>query len=133
MIFKYAIEAINNQRNKQADGSLGAVFRRVEYGNVFEASQNLCRMMKNGISGVIGPSSPMSAKHVQNICDAKEMPLIETRYDMSTEQPVINLYPHPEALGRVFLDLVVMWDWDSFSVLYETASWYIRIYSSSEQ
>lgn len=126
MIFKYAVEAINNQRDRKSDGSLEAVFRRVEHGNVFEASQNLCRMMKNGISGVIGPSSPLSAKHVQNICDAKEIPLIETRYDMSTEQPVINLYPHPTALGRVFLDLVVKWDWDGFTVLFETASWYVK-------
>lgn len=142
LAFKFAVQAINNQRNKQTDGLLEAgnemcchvlvscllkelsVVKRIEYGNQFQASQNLCKMMKNGVSGIVhGPQSPKAAIHVQNICDRKEMPLLETRFDPYTEQPVINLHPHPQVMSKMFLDLVEAWDWDSFTIIYESAPW----------
>lgn len=83
-------------------------------------------MLKAGISGLVhGPTSPEAASHVENICDEKEMPLLETRMDPYTEQPVINLHPHPEALAKMFLDLVDAWDWDSFTIMYESAPWFV--------
>lgn len=101
-----------------------AVAKRIEYGNPFEASQNLCKMMKNGVSGIVhGPMSPDSAIHVENICDSKEMPLLETRYDPYTKQPVVNLHPHPETMAKMFLEFVDAWDWDSFTIIYESAPW----------
>lgn len=143
LVFKFAVQAINNQRNKQTDGLLDAgemntelcsiyrpsdvlfsVSRRIEYGNPFQASQSLCKMMKNGVSGIVhGPVSPEAAVHVQSICDSKEMPLLETRFDPYTEQPIINLHPHPEVLAKMFLDLVDAWEWDSFTIIYESAPW----------
>lgn len=100
------------------------VARRIEYGNPFQASQMLCKMMKNGVSGIVhGPTSPEAAMHVQSVCDTKEMPLLETRYDPYTEQPVVNLHPHSETLGKMFLDLVDHWEWDSFTIIYESAPW----------
>lgn len=81
-------------------------------------------MMSNGIAGVVhGPLSPVSAMHVQSICDTKEMPLLETRYDPLTKQPIINLHPHPEVLSEMLLDLVEAWEWEHFTIIYETASW----------
>lgn len=101
-----------------------SVTKRIQYGNIFQASQNLCKMMKNGVSGIVhGPLSPESAVHVQNICDTKEMPLLETRYDPNTQQPIINLYPHPDMLAKMFLDLVEAWEWDTFTIIYESAPW----------
>lgn len=101
-----------------------SVSKRVEYGNVHEASKALCELMKDGISGVVhGPTSPDSATHVQNICDTKEMPLLETRYDPLTKQPIINLHPHPEVLSKMLIDLVEAWEWEDFSIIYETAPW----------
>lgn len=89
-----------------------------------QASQNLCKLMKNGVSGIIhGPLSPEAAVHVRNICDSKEMPLLETRYDPDTTQPIINLHPHPEALAKLFADLVDLWEWDSFTIVYESSPW----------
>lgn len=80
--------------------------------------------MKNGVFGIVhGPSSPESAIHVQSICDSKEMPLLETRYDPRTEQPIINLHPHPEMMSKMFFDLVTEWGWDSFTIVYQSAPW----------
>jgi Receptor family ligand binding region len=101
-----------------------SVTKRIEYGNVFQASQNVCKLMKNGVSGIIhGPTSPEAAVHVQNICDTKEMPLIETRFDHLTQQPILNLHPHSEVLAKMFLDIVEAWEWDSFTIIYESAPW----------
>ena len=52
-----------------------------------------------------GPNSPFTAHHVQSICDAKEIPHIETRWDYRVgpirEQYSINLYPYPPTLSKV--------------------------------
>lgn len=83
-----------------------------------------------------GPTSPEAAGHVETICDEKEMPLLETRMDPYTEQPVINLHPHTDTLAGMFLDLVEAWDWDSFTIIYESAPWsvkWILIHSSCTQ
>lgn len=55
-----------------------------------------------------------------NICDAKDIPYIDIRWDSHTMPPVINMQPHPEALGLVFVDLVKAWDWKGFTILYES-------------
>ena len=73
--------------------------------------------------GIFGPTSPEAAIHVQSICDAKEMPHIETRYDADTKSPMVNLHPHPSSLGKVFVDLVNAWNWKSFTILYENGPW----------
>lgn len=77
---------------------------------------------QNGVIGIIGPSSPESAVHVRSICDAKEIPLIETSIDGSWSH-VINLHPTPEGLGKVYLDMINAWHWNGFTVLYEDAPW----------
>lgn len=74
-----------------------------------------------GISAIIGPQSAQSALHVQSICDAKEMPHIETRWDPFAP-PVsssLNVHPDPVTMGHAFVDLVKAFEWKSFTILYE--------------
>lgn len=52
------------------------------------------------------------------------MPLIETRIDSSSRH-VINLHPHPDDLGRAFLDIVLAADWKGFTILYQSAPWFV--------
>jgi glutamate receptor, ionotropic, invertebrate len=59
---------------------------------------------------------------VNNICDIKEIPLLETRLD-ETFKHVINLHPTPESLGKVFMDLIKLWNWKGFTILYEDVPW----------
>lgn len=72
------------------------------------------------MAGVFGPTSPSSAQHCLNICDAKEIPFIDVRVDIETKPPVINMQPHPDALAIVFVDLIRAWDWKGFTILYES-------------
>jgi glutamate receptor, ionotropic, invertebrate len=123
LIFRYAVEMINNQREEQ-NGKLEAITKSIKTGDEFEASKNLCELMSEEVVGILhGPMASNAALHVQNICDAKEMPLIETRSDPQTEQPVINLFPHPTMLAKLYYDLVEMHSWESFTILFEDPSW----------
>lgn len=60
--------------------------------------------------------------HVRSICDAKEIPLIETTMD-GYSRHVINLHPTPEDLGKVFLDMINAYGWKGFTILYQDAPW----------
>lgn len=71
----------------------------------------------------MAPSSPDVGAHVQSICDAKDMPLIERRFNPEVKMPVINLYPQPEVLERAYLDLIKAFEWEGFTILYENGPW----------
>lgn len=57
--------------------------------------------------------------HVQSICDAKELPHIETRWDPVNKMASINTFPDPHTLSNVFSDLVKAFEWESFTIIYE--------------
>lgn len=87
-------------------------------------SSKQCRKFmtfQNGVIGIVGPSSPESAVHVRSICDAKEIPLIET--SIGSSKHVVNLHPTSEDLGHVYLDMIYAWDWDGFTIIYQDAPW----------
>lgn len=75
--------------------------KKVSFGEPLEASQALCEILHQKVIGVIGPTSPESAFHVRNICDMKEIPLVEI-YNDGSSKDVINLHPTPDDLGRAF-------------------------------
>uniref|UniRef100_A0A8W7PVP5 Ionotropic glutamate receptor C-terminal domain-containing protein n=1 Tax=Anopheles coluzzii TaxID=1518534 RepID=A0A8W7PVP5_ANOCL len=81
LAFQYAVEAVNNEKLSYSNYQLEAQAVQVKYGDQFDASKKLCRLLKTGVAGIFGPSSPKSALHVQSVCDEKEMPHIETRWD----------------------------------------------------
>lgn len=68
----------------------------------------VCDLLPNGIAGVFGPRSESTANHIESICDAMEIPHIETRWDYKLNRDAfsINLYPHPFSLGQVRWNLV---------------------------
>lgn len=59
--------------------------------------------------------------HVQSICDALEIPHVETRWDFQLQRDdlSINLYPRPPVLARAYTDLVKAWGWRHFAIVYE--------------
>lgn len=104
----------------------------------------MCEMLSNGVSGVFGPSVGDTAPIVQSICDYKEIPHIQTRWDINQKRGScqINLYPHPSTLSKVcstnrsnipinictilqllrtqaLTDLIAAVNWESFTIIYE--------------
>ena len=65
----------------------------------------VCHSLGQGVAALFGPNSPYTAHHVQSICDSKEIPHIETRWDYRVgpirEQYSINLFPYPPSLSKV--------------------------------
>lgn len=55
-----------------------------------------------------------------NICDVKEIPYIDVKWDADTKPPVINMHPHPDAVAQIFVDLIKAWDWKGFTIIYES-------------
>ena len=79
-------------------------------------------MLREGIAGMFGPMSSLSAAHVQSICDSLNIPHIETRWDYKEEDSdsfSINLHPHYITLSHAFIDFIVYLKWTSFTILYE--------------
>lgn len=59
-----------------------------------------------------------------NICDDKELPYIDVKWDADTKPPVINMHPHPDAVAQVFVDLIKAWDWKGFTIIYESGEYF---------
>ncbi|XP_017466908.1 PREDICTED: glutamate receptor ionotropic, kainate 2 isoform X2 [Rhagoletis zephyria] len=118
-LFQLAID----KANEDSGGALQlhAITAAIEPGNAFETSKKLCKMLRQNLVAVFGPTSDMAAKHAMSICDAKELPFIDTRWDFGVQMPTVNLYPHASQLALALKDLVVALEWaDTFTIIYET-------------
>lgn len=148
-MFRYAVEALSgatlfpssdeadggssNAGNQHEDGrdddaddtkiKLNGVTAVLSYGNEFQASKRVCKFLRNGVTAIFGPMSSSTSMHCTNICDAKEIPYVDFRWDANTKPPVINMLPHPDAMARVFVDLVRAWKWKGFTILYESGEY----------
>ena len=72
-------------------------------------SHVVCKAFRSnkGLAAIFGPQSGTTSSHIQSICDTLEIPHIETRWDyrLIRDDYSVNLYPHPRALGQVFIML----------------------------
>ena len=66
-------------------------------------SFSVCHLLRSGVAALFGPESGTTSSHVQSICDAMEIPHIETRWDymLKRDDYSINLYPHPTLISKV--------------------------------
>lgn len=137
--FRYAVEKVNSNIQKQPVSTktkpqpkfrLSARIVKIPKDDSFQASQQVCGMLRSGVAAIFGPQSEMTASHVQSICDTLEIPHIEARWDVRQRRDgfSVNLYPHPSSLSRAFASLVQMWDWwKSFTVIYEDNESLVRL------
>ena len=63
----------------------------------------VCHLLRSGVAALFGPQSGTTSSHVQSICDAMEIPHIETRWDyrLKRDDYSVNLYPHPTTISKV--------------------------------
>ena len=69
----------------------------------FHVFSLVCHLLRSGVAALFGPQSGTTSSHVQSICDAMEIPHIETRWDyrLKRDDYSVNLYPHPTAISKV--------------------------------
>ncbi|EMP25450.1 Glutamate receptor, ionotropic kainate 1 [Chelonia mydas] len=90
-----------------------------------------CDQLALGVAALFGPSHSSSVSAVQSICNALEVPHIQTRWKHPTvdnkDTFYINLYPDYAAISRAILDLVLYYNWKIVTVVYEDSTGLIRL------
>uniref|UniRef100_A0A8D0H895 Glutamate receptor n=1 Tax=Sphenodon punctatus TaxID=8508 RepID=A0A8D0H895_SPHPU len=105
--------------------------QRINLFDSFEASRRACDQLSLGVAALFGPSHSSSVSAVQSICNALEVPHIQTRWKHPTvdnkDSFYINLYPDYAAISRAVLDLVLYYNWKIVTVVYEDSTGLIRL------
>ena len=83
-----------------------------------------CKQIDFGVQAIFGPSDPVLGPHVQSICDALDIPHLETRLDLesrtsSRNELSINLHPSQEVLNAAYKDLMRFLNWTKVAIIYE--------------
>ncbi|KAM9201489.1 glutamate receptor ionotropic, kainate 1 isoform 8-T8 [Dugong dugon] len=90
-----------------------------------------CDQLALGVAALFGPSHSSSVSAVQSICNALEVPHIQTHWKHpavdNKDLFYINLYPDYAAISRAVLDLVLYYNWKTVTVVYEDSTGLIRL------
>ncbi|XP_057367560.1 glutamate receptor ionotropic, kainate 2-like [Daphnia carinata] len=127
--FRQALERINDNGRFLPKSNLVSMSERLPPSDSHFASRKVCQMLRNGLAAVLGPSSLSTSSHVQSICDALEIPHVNTgcQTRLRRTQYAINLHPHPTALGQAYVDVIRTWNWKTFTILYEEEDSMVRL------
>uniref|UniRef100_A0A8D0L836 Glutamate receptor n=1 Tax=Sphenodon punctatus TaxID=8508 RepID=A0A8D0L836_SPHPU len=131
LAFKFAVTNINRNRTLMPNTTLTYDIQRINLFDSFEASRRACDQLSLGVAALFGPSHSSSVSAVQSICNALEVPHIQTRWKHPTvdnkDSFYINLYPDYAAISRAVLDLVLYYNWKIVTVVYEDSTGLIRL------
>ena len=80
-----------------------------------------------GVQAIFGPSDPTLGTHIHSICDALDIPYLETRIDIissslnqqSPREFSINLHPSYDYVNLAFQDVIRYLNWTRIGVLFE--------------
>ncbi|KAJ6217244.1 hypothetical protein RDWZM_008401 [Blomia tropicalis] len=129
-LFRLAVNNINEDATILSRTKLVPQVKSIDYYDSFHANKRVCDLLEKGVVALFGPLSysPSSA-HTQSICDALEIPHIETRWDykLHRDDLSLNLYPQPSVLSSAYVDLVKSWGWERFAIVYENNEGIIRL------
>ena len=80
-----------------------------------------CSAISNGIVALFGPSDPILGPHIQSLCDAMDIPHIESRADSvdTSAEISLNLYPDHTILGNAMRQLIDYLNWTKIAIIYE--------------
>ncbi|XP_057176892.1 glutamate receptor ionotropic, kainate 1 isoform X4 [Triplophysa rosa] len=131
LAFKFAVTSINRNRTLMPNTTLTYDIQRVNLFDSFEASRRVCDQLALGVAAVFGPAHSSSVSAVQSICNALEVPHIQTRWKHPSvdnkDNFYINLYPEYTSISRAILDIVVFYKWKSVTVVYEDSTGLMRM------
>ncbi|KAM9456462.1 glutamate receptor ionotropic, kainate 1 isoform 4-T4 [Clarias gariepinus] len=105
--------------------------QRVNFFDSFEASRRVCDQLALGVAAVFGPAHSSTVSAVQSICNALEVPHIQTHWKHpsvgSKDTYFINLYPEHSSISRAILDVVTYYKWKTITVVYEDSIGLMRM------
>ncbi|XP_066507144.1 glutamate receptor ionotropic, kainate 1 isoform X2 [Hoplias malabaricus] len=131
LAFKFAVTSINRNRTLMPNTTLTYDIQRVNLFDSFEASRRVCDQLALGVAAVFGPAHSSSVSAVQSICNALEVPHIQTHWKHPSvdnkDTFFINLYPEHTSISRAILDVVTYYKWKSITVVYEDSTGLMRM------
>ncbi|XP_048838239.1 glutamate receptor ionotropic, kainate 1-like [Brienomyrus brachyistius] len=131
LAFKFAVTNINRNRTLMPNSTLTYDIQRINLFDSFEASRRACDQLALGVAAIFGPSYSSSVSAVQSICNALEVPHIQTRWKHPSvdnqDTFYINLYPEYTSISRAILDIVQFYKWKTVTVVYEDSTGLIRL------
>ncbi|XP_040278027.1 glutamate receptor ionotropic, kainate 1 [Bufo bufo] len=131
LAFKFAVTNINRNRTLMPNTTLTYDIQRINMFDSFEASRRACDQLALGVAALFGPSHSSSVSAVQSICNALEVPHIQTKWKHPSvdnkDTFFINLHPDYAAISRAVLDLVLHYSWKTVTVVYEDSTGLIRL------
>ncbi|KAF3840763.1 hypothetical protein F7725_006625 [Dissostichus mawsoni] len=131
LAFKFAVNNINRNKTLMPNTTLTYDIQRINLFDGFEASRRVCDQLALGVVAVFGPSHSSSVSAVQSICNALEVPHIQTRWKHPSvnnkDTFFINLYPEYTAIARAILDVVTFFKWRKLTVVYEDSTGLMRM------
>lgn len=119
-------EFLTNHYNSK----LTANIEYISHNDSFEADRKACGLLNKGVVALLGTTKAgQASQHVQAICDALEIPYIDTQPNLmlSRSDLAINMYPSFDLLARAYIDLITAWNWTSFAIVYEDSDAMIRL------
>ncbi|KAL7047475.1 hypothetical protein ACKWTF_002928 [Chironomus riparius] len=123
LAFKYAVYKINKDRNILPKTTLVYDIQYVpDSTDSFRTSKKVCKSIENGVTAIFGPpSDSLLGPHIQSICEALDIPHIETRFDIDhgAKEFSINLFPQQKKLNDAILDTVKYLNWTRYAIIYE--------------
>ena len=87
-------------------------------------SVTACKQVDFGVQAIFGPTDPLLGPHVQSICDALDIPHMETRLELERrpgggKELSVNLHPSQDVLNMAYKDLMRFLNWTKVAVIYE--------------
>ena len=127
--FRHTMEKINLRGDILPQSLLIYNSAEVSQQDSFESSKKVCKMIKDGVAAIFGPSSQISSGHVQSICNSLSIPHIQTHWDARNVRDhfSISLYPHFQTLGQAYVDIIYYWQWTSYTVIYDDNDGFLRL------
>nr|XP_022293547.1 glutamate receptor ionotropic, kainate 2-like [Crassostrea virginica]XP_022293548.1 glutamate receptor ionotropic, kainate 2-like [Crassostrea virginica] len=137
LAFKWTMQKINLRNDILSQVLVAYIVKEVTPDDSFDVSKKVCREIAAGCKVIFGPSSRVSASHVQSICKYLAIPHIQAHWDprdviTDTKDPdkdhfSLNLYPYYLSLSTAFRNLIDYWKWTQFTVIYEDNDGLIRL------
>ena len=72
---------------------------------IFSTSLKVCGQVEHGILALFGPSDPLLGSHIASICDALDIPHLESRNDIEDagfNEFSLNLHPSQDLMNQAY-------------------------------
>ncbi|XP_046751512.1 glutamate receptor ionotropic, kainate 2-like [Diprion similis] len=130
--FRLSSQVLNNERHGNPELPNQFVEAQIITVNndPYDVSEYVCDLANTGVAAIFGPSHKVTARHVQSMCDLMEIPHIEARWDSRQIRGngLLNMYPYSYTLSEIYLQLAKDFDWQTFTILYESTENLIRMH-----